>query len=162
MLGTLLHEATHALAHARGIKDTSRGGRYHNRRFKELAEELGITVEQSASIGWSDTTVPEDTQATYAHTLVELGAALTWYRQAEGALAITGPGSTPGGGAAGGGTISGGGRRSNNNGVACTCECGRRIRVAPSVLELGPIACGVCGSLFEPPADSEPESTEVA
>ena len=28
VLGTLLHEAAHALAHARGIKDTSRQGRY--------------------------------------------------------------------------------------------------------------------------------------
>ena len=38
VLGTLLHEAAHALAHARGIKDTSRQGRYHNKHFKTLAE----------------------------------------------------------------------------------------------------------------------------
>ena len=44
VLGTLLHEAAHALAAARGIKDTSRQGRYHNTNFKMLAEELGITV----------------------------------------------------------------------------------------------------------------------
>src|SRR6266705_1093111 len=30
VLGTLLHEAAHGLAHARGIADTSRQGRYHN------------------------------------------------------------------------------------------------------------------------------------
>src|SRR5690242_5020728 len=42
VLGTLLHEAAHALAHARGIKDTSRQGRYHNKHFKTLAEELGL------------------------------------------------------------------------------------------------------------------------
>ena len=29
VLGTLLHEAAHGLAHARGISDTSRQGRYH-------------------------------------------------------------------------------------------------------------------------------------
>jgi hypothetical protein len=29
VLGTLLHEAAHGLAHARRIKDTSRQGRYH-------------------------------------------------------------------------------------------------------------------------------------
>ena len=45
VLGTLLHEAAHALAAARGIKDTSRQGRYHNKHYKALAEELGITVE---------------------------------------------------------------------------------------------------------------------
>jgi len=32
VLGTLLHEAAHGLAHARKIGDTSRQGRYHNRR----------------------------------------------------------------------------------------------------------------------------------
>jgi hypothetical protein len=30
ILHTLLHEAAHALAEVRGIKDTSRQGRYHN------------------------------------------------------------------------------------------------------------------------------------
>jgi hypothetical protein len=53
VLGTLLHEAAHALAHVRGIKDTSRQGRWHNARFKALAEEIGIQVTRDASIGWS-------------------------------------------------------------------------------------------------------------
>jgi hypothetical protein len=42
------------------------------------------------------------------------------------------------------------GRVSSNNGVAARCGCGRRIRVAASVLEAGPITCGLCGSDFEP------------
>ncbi|WP_297495484.1 hypothetical protein [Pseudonocardia sp.] len=42
MLATLLHEAAHALAHVRGIKDSSRQGRWHNAKFKALSEELGI------------------------------------------------------------------------------------------------------------------------
>lgn len=33
---------------------------------------------------------------------------------------------------------------------AGVCSCGRWIRVAPSVLEAGPITCGVCGADFEP------------
>lgn len=44
VLATLLHEAAHALADVRGIKDTSRQGPWHNARFKALAEELGIEV----------------------------------------------------------------------------------------------------------------------
>ena len=41
-LQTMLHEAVHALAHARGVNDTSRGGKYHNKRaFVALAAELG-------------------------------------------------------------------------------------------------------------------------
>ena len=55
VLGTLLHEAAHALAHARGIKDTSRQGRYHNKHFKTLAEQLGLAVEHDQQNGWSAT-----------------------------------------------------------------------------------------------------------
>jgi hypothetical protein len=51
VLGTLLHEAAHALAHVRGIKDTSRQGRWHNTRFKALAEELGIEVARIRASG---------------------------------------------------------------------------------------------------------------
>jgi hypothetical protein len=35
-----VHEAAHGLANTRGVKDTSRQGRYHNKRFRALAEEL--------------------------------------------------------------------------------------------------------------------------
>lgn len=45
----------HALAHVRGIKDTSRQGRWHNTKFKALAEELGIEVSKDPRIGWSPT-----------------------------------------------------------------------------------------------------------
>ena len=57
VLGTLLHEAAHALAHARGIKDTSRQGRYHNKHFKTCAEELGLTVDHDDRNGWSASTI---------------------------------------------------------------------------------------------------------
>ncbi|MFD0532338.1 hypothetical protein ACFQ1I_46500 [Kitasatospora arboriphila] len=42
IMQTLLHEAAHALATVRGIKDTSTGGRYHNREFAKLASALGL------------------------------------------------------------------------------------------------------------------------
>ena len=42
VLQTLLHEAAHGLAHVRGIKDCSRQNRYHNKRFKALAAEVGL------------------------------------------------------------------------------------------------------------------------
>ena len=50
VLATLLHEAAHALAHARGIKDTSRQGRYHNTKFKKCAEEVGLAVEHDDNL----------------------------------------------------------------------------------------------------------------
>ena len=51
VMDTLLHEACHVYADANGIKDTSRDGRYHNRRFAELALAIGLQVERDAQIG---------------------------------------------------------------------------------------------------------------
>jgi len=39
--------------------------------------------------------------------------------------------------------------------LACTCACGRRIRVARSVLELAPILCAACAQSFRPEDDQE-------
>ena len=128
VLGTLLHEAAHATAHVRGIKDTSRQGRWHNARFKALAEELGIEVTKDARIGWSPTTLSEATRQAYGATIASLGAALRLYRSAEITDTSTRKPAPP----------------------PCVCTCGRRIRVAPSVLAAGPITCGVCGTEFEP------------
>lgn len=55
IVGTLMHEMVHAYAHANGIKDTSRQGRYHNKDFKKLAEERGLIIEYADVIGWSVT-----------------------------------------------------------------------------------------------------------
>jgi len=129
VLGTLLHETAHALAHARGIKDTSRQGRWHNARFKALAEEVGVEVTKDPRIGWSPTTLPATTREEYADTIAMLGDALRLFRSVE----ITG-------------TKTG----KANNPPACVCDCGRRIRVAPSVMAAGPITCGICGADFQP------------
>ncbi|MBA8825298.1 hypothetical protein FHX42_002649 [Saccharopolyspora lacisalsi] len=147
VLGTLLHEAAHALAFARGIKDTSRQGRYHNTRFRTLAEELGITVEHDQSLGWSHTTVPEVTASRYGAEVDRLSQALTAYRYSEYQALIGNP--DPGDGEGTTDTPSGtGGRRSNNNGVSAACECGRRIRLARSTYDQGPITCGLCRREF--------------
>ena len=43
VLEVMLHEAAHALAVVRGIRDTSaEGNRYHNKRFVALATEMGL------------------------------------------------------------------------------------------------------------------------
>ncbi|WP_458691252.1 hypothetical protein [Nocardia tengchongensis] len=61
VLGTLLHEAAHGLAVTRGIKDTRRQGRWHNERYRALGEVLGLTLTQHPKIGWSITSVPDQT-----------------------------------------------------------------------------------------------------
>jgi DnaJ domain len=129
VLGTLLHEAAHALAAVRGIQDTSRQGRYHNARFAALARELGIDVAKDAKIGWSVTTVPDATAAGYASQLDQLQAAMTLWRGDE--------------------TLTPTARRSTNL-IAAVCPCDRTIRVAASTLAEALITCEACNGSFEP------------
>jgi len=131
VLGTLLHEGAHGVASVRDIQDVSRQGRFHNARYRALAEELGLAVAKVGTLGWSATTVLDATAALYRAEVRRLDAALVAYRHGE-----------PGHGR--------GGRTSSNNGVAARCGCGRRIRVSQAVLSAGPITCGVCGTDFEP------------
>jgi hypothetical protein len=150
VLGTLLHEAAHALADVRGIKDTSRQGRYHNQRYADLARDLGLDITRVDPIGWSGTSVSEATATAYATTIRDLAQALTIFRHSEtGQVAAGDPGDA----------ASGGDRTrtrrprqpgtgASGNGLSCICECGRRIRVAPSVLAAGDITCGLCGTGF--------------
>jgi len=135
VLATLLHEAAHALAHERGINDTSRQGRYHNRRFKALAEAVGLRVDHHPTLGWSPTILPESTAARYATIIAALEQALIAHREGERRDPQA---ATP--------------RQGNLE--PCVCACGRRIRIAPSVLALGPVNCGVCEQPFLPTAPS--------
>ena len=72
LLGTLLHEAAHGLGSVRGVQDTSRQGRYHNERYRALAEELGLRAARIGAIGWSDTTVVPETELRYRSALERL------------------------------------------------------------------------------------------
>lgn len=125
VLVTLLHEGAHALAHLRGVKDTSRGGRYHNVEFRKLAAEMGLEAAQIGTIGWSDTTLTDATRERYAVQLAALGK-ITVTRRHESRREATG-------------------RKSNNNGVSASCpNCGRKIRMSRSVNEAGPVVCWPC------------------
>jgi hypothetical protein len=127
VLGTLLHEAAHGLAHARQIKDTTRQGRWHNARYRDLARELGLDVAQAPGIGWSDTTLATGTAREYAAVLRRLDAALVAFRHAE---------------------FRGRGRASSNNLLVAQCACPRKIRASATVLAAGPITCSRCGDDF--------------
>lgn len=143
VMATLLHEAAHAAAEARNVKDTSRQGRYHNSNFKGIAESFGLSLEHSETLGWSTTSIPDETAALYETEIMDLDVSITAYRASTFDFASTG---------SKGGTITipptAPAAKRNNNGVSVKCECGRRIRVAKSVLELGAITCSVCGEDF--------------
>lgn len=52
---TLLHEMVHYFNYENSVQDCSRGGTYHNKRFKTAAEERGLIVTHSDKYGWSHT-----------------------------------------------------------------------------------------------------------
>lgn len=147
-LQTILHEAAHALAEVRGIKDTSRGGQYHNGAFLRLAEELGLTYpEESPSlIGYSGVVLAEGTADRYAATIAALDEAIT--------VALPEFEGLEAGGREGGGDKApvaprppkAGGR--SNDRLICSCPTPRIIRASRTVAEEAPILCGLCRDEF--------------
>jgi hypothetical protein len=127
VLATLLHQAAHALATARGITDTSNRSYYHNKRYKALAEELGLTVADAGSRGWQNTTLPPATAHTYTPQLHQLTAALIYPH------AATPPTTTT---------------TNSRNKIAAVCQCPRRIWAARATLTQAPILCAKCGTPF--------------
>jgi hypothetical protein len=135
VLATLLHEAAHALADARGITDTSRQGRYHNRKYAALAAELGLDVKEDTQFGWTITTISAATAQRYETQLSDLADAMTLWRENE---------HVPGA------------KKRDTNLIAASCPCGRKIRVAASTLKEAKIRCEACTGSFESdnPADA--------
>lgn len=65
---TLLHEMVHLYCLQHDIKDTSRSGTYHNKRFKEAAEEHGLLISYNKKGGWTDS-LPNDEAKEFISTL---------------------------------------------------------------------------------------------
>lgn len=61
IVATLVHEGCHLYAMQSGIKDTSNQGVYHNKRFKALAEERGLSISRHEKYGWTVTEPTEET-----------------------------------------------------------------------------------------------------
>ncbi|MGD9795035.1 MAG: hypothetical protein AB7V43_16310 [Acidimicrobiia bacterium] len=142
----LLHEAAHGLNAARGVQDASRGGRYHNGKFKSAAEELGLVVTSMPPYGWAHTALGPNASKVYEPDISRLGDAMRIARRL-GANVRLGEadrdkdqdqseteGQTTGDAAARPGRAA--------------CGCGRKMRMTPSVLAQGPVLCGLCGHEF--------------
>lgn len=145
VLQTLLHEATHALAHVRQIQDTSRQGRYHNRRFVQLAGELGLdppaTTDKTRGLNAAE--LGDTTAETYRDTITSLDRAIVAYLEEH-------PELTGGNGGAGG-TGKGSGRGGRRLATECACTPPRRLQLTPKAIDEGPVICGLCGEPFELP-----------
>jgi hypothetical protein len=130
VLTTLLHEAAHALAHVRGIQDTSRQGRWHNKQFALLAAEVGLIASKDDKLGWSPCTIQPSTVDAYRKVVTELTTAMRAYRHLDVPAEKN--------------------KSASNNGVVLVCSCPRKLRASAAVAEEGPIICGVCDTYFRP------------
>ena len=180
---TLLHEAAHALNYVRGIKDTSRNGRYHNKAFKTMAIDLGMVVQQlkigNNSFGWANTRMTPDTVQKYREAIQSLKTAIEsqlenlppevaeWYARKydDGLIDI--------------GNLTDEEiqkilddeaeeqqqaetdkkekkRRDGPWDLQCKCSPSRILKSVKKVAYLeGPIICGICNERFEKPLEAE-------
>ena len=60
VVSTLLHEMVHIYNMMNDIQDCSRGNTYHNKKFKEKAESVGLRIDYDKRIGWSITSPTEE------------------------------------------------------------------------------------------------------
>ncbi len=151
IFNTLLHEAAHGIAWQRKVQDTSRQGRYHNREYKKIAEEVGLGVQKDKTYGWNITEILPASIERFAAAIVDLQRAIDENKKAHRALsgAQKQPGAedeTDGDGDGGGG--EGDGPKAS---TLRMCACGRKLRVSQSIYELGLIMCGRCARPFLPP-----------
>lgn len=132
VVATMVHEMVHLYNIAHNVQDCSRGGKYHNKRFRDEAERRGLVIGHHEIYGW---------------TLTEPGEKLIDYIIQQGweDIAINrGTGRTP--------TASGGSKAGNSSGaetekpkksstrkLVCP-KCGQSVRATRAVN----ILCGDC------------------
>lgn len=131
---TMLHEMVHLYNLAHGVQDCSRGGTYHNKRFKEEAERRGLHIEHHDRYGWTITT-PSDQLLEY---IIEQG----WTEIRINRGSSWNPPPSTGGKAGNGGTGTATGtapKKSSTRKYVCPC-CKQSIRATKTVN----IICGDC------------------
>lgn len=141
VVATMIHEMVHLYNIQQGIQDCSRGGTYHNRKFKEEAEKHMIRVEKHDKYGWTLTS-PTDELLEY---IMEKG----WedIDMGRGCLfGLLGGKDTgkPGKGAQGGADGQEQPKKGSSRRYKCPC-CGAIVRTTKDLH----IICGSCNVDFE-------------
>ena len=75
---TMIHEMCHQYASVHNMQDTSRAGNYHNKLFKRIAENHGLTVECVQTIGWSHTELTDETAKAIDKFVTENGSKIIY------------------------------------------------------------------------------------
>lgn len=57
---TLLHEQCHLYCRINNIEETSNNHRYHNKKFKQIAEAHGLVCENMGYHGWTKTSLSDE------------------------------------------------------------------------------------------------------
>ncbi len=130
VVATLAHECVHHWCFLKGIKDVSRGGTYHNKRFRQAAEQHGLVVDYHPKIGHSVTSCGERLlQFCIENDLQEfrLNRSSDYY--------IPVGGSSPSGG-----SVTTTTRRSSSYKLLCPC-CGCTVRATRQGVRLMCISC---------------------
>lgn len=129
-LDTMIHEMVHLYCRENDIKEVSRGGKYHNGKFKEEAEKRGLECYKCGQYGWN--TRPTD-------KLVEYAMERDWNEIRIGRHSFQFPGIRTGeggpqhsGGNTGGQTVPGGKRPSSTRKLQCPC-CKNSVRATKAV-----------------------------
>lgn len=125
-LDTMIHEMVHLYCRENGIKEVSRGGKYHNGKFKEEAEKRGLECFKCGQYGWN--TKPTDRLVEYA---LERG----WNEIRIGRSGLLIPGIRTGEGGpqhSGGAAAPGGKRPSSTRKLQCPC-CKNSVRATKAV-----------------------------
>lgn len=133
VVATMVHEMVHLYNIAHEVQDCSRGGAYHNRKFRDEAERRGLVIGHHPSYGWT-VTEPGDKLLEYiieqGWTEININRGGSWRPTASG-------GSKAGeGGAVDGGKEP---RKSSPRKLVCPC-CGQSVRATRAVN----ILCGDC------------------
>ena len=84
ILTTIIHEAAHSMNFYRGVKDTSREGRYHNKHYAaaaQEAQELGLVTVTSKLDGVLTPTIASDAVKAYAPMVKKIAVARRSWRR---------------------------------------------------------------------------------
>lgn len=148
IVGTLLHEAAHALNFERGTRDCS-ASQYHNRVFLRAAEELGLQVEQVPHYGFAVTRLLPETAARYAAEIAALETVLLHRKGLRAPVRPPNGTATPPTGT----DSEGEGEDPSPKGryLKASCTCPLNIRVARATLAATTIRCETCDQPFRIP-----------
>lgn len=128
VVATIVHEMVHLYHLAHGVQDCSRGGTYHNKKFRDEAERRGLVVSHHDKYGWT-ITEPSDRLMEYileqGWSEIRMNRGFSW----------TPPPSTGGKAGAGSGGVAGTGttpKKSSTRKLTCPC-CGNSVRATKAV-----------------------------